>query len=800
MESALLNKHRIDLSLLVPERPGGCEGCAQRLETLIGRARGIGRAHVVEKNGHPPELCLHYDPRVVTLAQVERLAKAAGAKVSGRIGHLVVALRAVEDEDGARRIERELMHIGGVLFAVVNVAAQRARVEFDQQRISPAGVQRAIRNLGYAPFTRLTVSALPEAPERPLAIDRYRENRELIWSIACGLLLVTAWVLHRFTPTPVAVILAVYAASYTLGGLDLVRRTIGALRSGTFAFDIDLLMLLAAVGAATLGRFAEGAFLLFLFSLANALEHYALGRARNAIRALADLAPATARVVHGGRAVQVPVEQVAVGEAVLVKPAERIPVDGTVFSGRSAVDQAPITGESTPIDKSPGDEVFAGTVNGQGALEITTTRAVGDRTLDRVVRLVEEAQTQKAPTQRFAERFARVYVPCVLIADVLVIVLPPLFGWWNWHTSFYRGMALLVGASPCALALGTPAVMLAGIAQAARKGVLLKGGVHLENLGIIRAIAMDKTGTLTIGRPEVTDVVAHSGATTDELLRVAAAVERKSQHPLAKAVVRHADAAKLPAAESGELQSITGAGVRSEVDGKNVEIGSLRMWETNGAITDELRAAAATLQADGKSVMSVRHGDRWLGVIGLADRPRPRVRETLARLRRLGLSPLVMVSGDNEGVARAIAREVGVDEVHANLLPEQKVQVIRDLVRKYKKVAMVGDGVNDAPALANATIGIAMGGAGTAAALETADAALMGDDLAKLPFAVALSRKARVIIAENLIIALGVMALLILATTFGALTIGPAVFFHEGSTVVVIFNALRLLGFRERSA
>ena len=581
------------------------------------------------------------------------------------------------------------------------------------------------------------------------------------------------------------------------GGFELIEHLVKALRKGQFRFDIDLLMLLAAVGAGALGEWVEGAFLLFLFSLAHALEHYAMGRARNAIRALSDLTPAKARVQRDGREQDVPVEQVRVGETVIVHPAQRIPVDGKVRAGRSAVDQAPITGESVPVEKSPGDEVFAGTVNGSGALEIVTSRAAGDRTLDRVVRLVEEAQTQKAPTQRFTDRFERVFVPGVLIAAVLLVVVPPLLADWPWATSFYRGLALLVAASPCALALGTPSAVLAGIAQAARKGVLIKGGEHLEAFGSVRAMAFDKTGTLTTGKPQVTDLMTMPEVTEPELLRVAAAVERRSQHPLAAAIVRRAEADGLTLPDAGDVESVTARGVRSIVEGKVVEIGSLRLFEgCPAAIPSAVTERVESLQQRGRSVMVVRHGDRWLGVIGLADTPRPSARRTLDRLRQLGLDTLVMLTGDNAGVANAIGRAVGIDQVRAGLLPEDKVTAVQELMKQSGRVAMVGDGVNDAPALANATVGIAMGGAGTAAALETADVALMGDDLAKLPFAIGLSRFARRIIRQNLVIALGTIVVLAVATTLGLIRIGPAVVFHEGSTLVVIFNSLRLLGYK----
>lgn len=621
----------------------------------------------------------------------------------------------------------------------------------------------------------------------------------IAWAAIAGLLLLTSWIVERTGAFAPWVGVTGYVVVGVIGGRLPVLHLLAGLRRGKLLLDIDFLMVVAAIGAASVGAWAEGAFLLFLFALANALEEYALDRARSAIRNLADLAPAQARLLRDGVETEIPVEQVRIGDVLVVRPAERLPADGTVRAGRSAVNQAPITGESVPVDKGPGDDVFAGTVNGEGALEITATRAVGDRTLDRVIRLVEEAQAAKAPTQRITERFERVFVPVVVVADVLLIVVPALLGWMSWGDSLYRGMTVLVAASPCAIALGAPAAMLAGIAQAARHGVLLKGGASLEALAGVKAVAFDKTGTLTRGRPEVIDVAPMEGVEVAELLRVAAAVESRSQHPLAQAVVRRAAADGLVLPEVGELQSITARGVRAEVRGVMALVGSARLWVDDGVVLPPpVQAALDGFAARGRSVMIVRHGEAWLGVLGLLDPPRPSVPATLDRLRALHLSPLVMLTGDHAGVGDAIGREVGVDEVRADLLPEDKVVAIRELMAAHGTVVMVGDGVNDAPALAASTVGIAMGGAGTAAALETADAALMGDDLARLPWAIGLARRTRQIVRQNLVIAGGVMLVLLVLAATGILTIGPAVIGHEGSTLVVIANALRLLGYREK--
>lgn len=786
----MAEKTRIELRLALPDLPDERDACVQRLELKLGGEPGITRGHVVYEDDTPASLCLHYDPNVLSLAQVERVARAAGAEIHDHYGHALLELHAIGPEDAATRIEAALRAVPGVIGASANIPAQRVRVEFERARTSVAQLEETLRGLGYA-----RRSAREHAHDEEQH-GRLGRNREFLLSLATGVLLAVAWLGENRLGFPHGVAVAIYLASYVCGGFDLFRHLLAGLLKKSFRFDIDLLMLLASVGAALMGEWLEGAFLLFLFSLAHALEHYALGRARNAIRALSDLAPAMAIVKRDGAEQEVLVETVRIGESVIVHPAQRIPVDGTVHAGHSAVDQAPITGESVPVEKQVGDEVFAGTINGTGALEITTSRAAGDRTLDRVVRMVEEAQTQKAPTQRFTDKFERIFVPCVLVADALLIFLPPVLGIWSWELSFYRAMALLVAASPCALALGTPSTVLAGIAQAARKGVLIKGGAHLEALGSARAIAFDKTGTLTAGKPQVTDLVPMTGVTASELLRIAAAVERRSQHPLAAAVVRRAEADGVALPESSDVESVTARGVRSTVEGRLVEIGSLRMFEGEAA-AEPITNMVADLQSRGRSVMVVRHGGRWLGAIGLADAPRPNVRQTLDRLRELGAETLIMLTGDNQGVAEAIGREIGIDRIRAGLLPEDKVAAIHELLKKHEQVVMVGDGVNDAPALANATVGIAMGGAGTAAALETADVALMGDDVGKLPFAIGLSRRARRIITENLVIALGTIVVLSAATTLGFARIGPAVVFHEGSTIVVIMNSLRLLAYRK---
>ena len=641
----------------------------------------------------------------------------------------------------------------------------------------------------------------------------FGESAELVFALTCGALLTVGVAIEKLVPgLPEWLPLLCYVLAYGFGGYYTVREAFDNLRRKRF--EIDTLMLVAAGGAAALGVWAEGALLLFLFSLGHALEHYAMGRAKRAIEALAELAPETASVRREGRLAEIPVESLVLGDIVVVRPNERLPADGFVVTGVSSVDQAAVTGESMPVDKRPVDDVlaarvrpeaieaasrvFAGTINGSGAIEIEVTRRAADSTLARVVKMVSEAQTRKSPTQRFTDKFERIFVPAVLL---LATVL--LFAWVvidePFRDSFYRAMAVLVAASPCALAIATPSAVLSGIARAARSGVLIKGGAPLEALGSLTAMAFDKTGTLTEGRPQVTDVIPFDGVSEATLLAVAVAVESLSDHPLAAAIVRDGRArlgGGVILTATG-LDSLIGRGVTATVAGETVWIGKAEMFGTGGV--PKLGAAAMVavdqLREAGRTTMAVRQGGRDLGAIGLLDKPRAGAREALQQLRDLGIRRMIMISGDHTRAAQAVAGEVGLDEAWGDLMPEDKVKAIHRL-SEQTTVAMVGDGVNDAPAMANATVGIAMGAAGSDVALETADVALMADDLGHLPFAVGLSRHARAVIRQNVFVSLGVVALLVPATIMG-LGIGAAVAVHEGSTLLVVVNALRLLAYRD---
>jgi Cd2+/Zn2+-exporting ATPase len=525
-----------------------------------------------------------------------------------------------------------------------------------------------------------------------------------------GVFLAIGWIGETFLGLPSQVALLFYILAYVAGGWDVATHAIPGLLRGKF--DTDVLMLAAAAGAALLGEWAEGAFLLFLFGLGHAGEHYALDRARRAVNALGALMPKTAHARRGGQVEEVDVTSLAVDDVVVVRPGDRIPVDGAVAAGTSTVDQAAVTGESVPVAKHVDDAVFAGTVNQENALDVRVTRVAADNTLARIMRMVQEAQSQQSPTQQFTEQFTRWFVPAVLTLVALVIAIPPVLNLMPFSESFYRGMLLLVAASPCALAIGTPAAVLAGIAQAARHGVLIKGGVHLENLGRVQVMAFDKTGTLTAGRFAVTDIVPLDGAGEEQVLRLAGAVERQSNHPLAQAVVRAVEERGLQAPAADTVQNTAGRGLQGSVEGKTVRVGSRAFFDgKDGAKVDAgVSAKIDEYERQGKSTMLVGADARLVGLLALADQPRPGIASVLKQLADLGVRKLVMLTGDNLQAAQWIGTEVGVTDVRAGLLPQDKLTAIHELAREHGRLAMTGDGVNDAPALAAATVGIAMGG------------------------------------------------------------------------------------------
>ena len=776
------------------ELDGNGAHCADVLLDTLLQHQGIG---AVELDADRRALRIRYNPDVISLATVERLADRIGVQIGERYQRCVFAMNGVSCRGCGSVIERRLHGRNDIIWTSANPASRRLAVEYAGTRERLPEITRTIEDAG----VHVRGQVVPPAPAR-----QQEEDEESWWdryhlvvaTVATLVFLSSGWLLGRFGLISDAVQIGFYVLTYIAGGFYATRQAIASLRQRHV--DIDLLMVTAAIGAATIGGWVEGGILLFLFSLGNTLEHYALGRTHRAIRALMELSPEDALVVRDGQEQRIPVDELVIGDTVIVKPSERIPADGRVISGESAVDQSPITGESIPVGKGPGDQVFAGTINGHGLLRVRVERLAQESTLAKIIRIVEEARSQKSRTQRFTDAFEGTYAIGVIVASALAVIIPVVFFGQDFHDMFYRAMTLLVVASPCALVISTPASILSALANGARQGILFKGAVHLENVGVVDTVAFDKTGTLTIGRPRVTDVITCEGVDEREMLMLAAAVERLSEHPLGLAVVQYAEERDIPALDDREitdLQSVSGRGVRATVRGRTLRIGNEALLEGEGVtLPDELRRQGDALREQGKTLMFVA-GDRALGVIAVADVIRPVVPSVIEDLHRLGVKRTIILTGDNERAARAIARQVGIDEWRAGLLPEEKLTVIREMQRNGEMVVMVGDGVNDAPALATADIGIAMGTAGTDVALETSDIVLMADDLTKLPYAIELSRQARRVIRQNLTFALTVIVVLVIATLMGQVPLPLGVVGHEGSTIIVVLNGLRLLRFRK---
>ncbi|MGW8123675.1 heavy metal translocating P-type ATPase [Roseivirga echinicomitans] len=713
----------------------------------------------------------------------------------------------------ARRIEQMLRKRTGINNVSISTSGQML-VEWDAHEITQEYIIECIKK------QRLKVISVKNGEDTSHEDDHHHgpsflyvlgENTELYYAIISGIFWITG-VVFSFTSAAEIIATTLFIIGAIFGGIFTFSSSVKDVLRGKF--EIDFLMLFAAIGAAILGHWGESALLLFLFSLGHALEEYAMNRARKSISALSDLAPPTALIKRNGELEEVHIKTLKVGDIIVVRPNSTIAADGVVVTGTSPVNQAAITGESMPVTKHPYPHweneieiktlhpefrVFAGTINGNGALEIKVLKETKDSTLSRLIYLVKEAETQKSPTQQLTDKFEKYYVPAVLIVVVLLLFAFVVID-ESFEQSFYRAMSVLIAASPCALAISTPSAVLAGIGRAARQGVLIKGGRPLEDLGSINAIAFDKTGTLTEGRPTLTHSIPFGTTTKEHLLKVAVAVEALSDHPLAAAIVvgGRKELGDIDIPEAKDLKALIARGIQAKWNDSLVHIGNRRLFEglTGTAVPEEIDQKMTELESGGHTAMIVHQGDEYLGIISAMDVARPEAISTLAALKKIGIKHMVMLTGDNQLVANAIAKTIGITDPMGGLLPENKVTAIEQLKAQEGGVAMVGDGVNDAPAMAKSTVGIAMGAAGSDVALETADIALMADRLDNLPFAIGLSRRAKLIIKQNLIISLGMVAILVPLTIMGTIAIGPAVVFHEGSTLVVVLNALRLLKYK----
>jgi Cd2+/Zn2+-exporting ATPase len=678
-------------------------------------------------------------------------------------------------------LERRFKHLPGLEDFSADVMGQRLHVKYDAAKLSASAIADAVAEAGMRAWLE---------HEEPIGVgdDTARRRMMLLWAAAIAF---AAGLSFDAIGSMAWWSRLAYSVSVVCGGALTARKAWQALRARSL--DINVLMLVAATGAMFLGQWSEAAAVVFLFAVAQVLEVRTLERARNAVSALMDLTPTEALVHEDGVDRRVNVDSVKPGTVIIVRPGDKIPLDGEVVAGESAVNEAPVTGESVPADKRPGDEVFAGAINGRGALEVRVTRVRRDTTLARIIHLVERAQSQRAPAQVFVERFAKVYTPAVIALAAFIAVVPPLVVGAAWHPWIYRALVLLVVSCPCALVISTPVSIVAALAGAARKGVLIKGGTYLERAGGVRCIAFDKTGTLTRGILEVVDVVSLNGLAPGTIVALAASVERRSEHPIAQAIVKYAASTGVTSAAADRIQSLTGLGAEGSVDGLDVIVGNHRLFEERRLCSADIHQRLDDLSATGRTPVLVARGEEPVGIIAMADRPRESGRDALDLLRQQGIERLVMLTGDSYATARAIAQQVGVDEFRAELLPEEKVKAVDELRKRYGSVAMVGDGVNDAPALATADVGIAMGAAGSDAALETADVALMADELLKIPYAFRLSRATVRNLKANLAISLVMKAAFVIAAVAGVATLWMAIVADTGASVIVIANALRLL-------
>lgn len=723
---------------------------------------------------------------------------------------LHIQLGGIRGVRNARRVEDQLQLLSGVTYASVS-AVGIVHITWDQDKTNKSEIIQSIKEMD------LDIEHTDKLDNESPVVHNHEhvsnpfissENVELYFAIGSGLFWISGLATSYLNHGPEHLSIGLLVISCLLGGFFTFKTAARDLLRGKF--EIDFLMLFAAIGAAILGKWGEAALLLFLFSLGHALEHYAMSRARKSIAALSKLAPPVALVKRNGTLTEVPIEQLEIGDMIVVKPNSKISADGIVIRGSSPVDQSSITGESIPVDKRPcpnwkeenvnnihaEHRVFAGTINGSGVLEIEVTKDAKDSTLSRLIMLVKEAETQKSPTQHLTDKFEKYYVPFVLTMVVLLIFAFLIVD-ESFDQSFYRAMSVLIAASPCALAISTPSAVLAGVARAARQGVLIKGGRPLEDLGGLQAIAFDKTGTLTEGRPTLTNAIPFGVTSKSDLLRIAVSIEALSDHPIAAAIVDGGkqELGDMAIPEATDLKALIARGVQASIEETMVYIGNRRLFEelTGQDVPQEIDLEMSKLESSGHTAMIVGQGEDYLGIISVMDIARNEAKATLQSLKNMGIKRMVMLTGDNQKVADAIAKDIGITDPMGSLLPEDKVNAITQLKEKVGNVAMVGDGVNDAPAMAKSTVGIAMGAAGSDVALETADIALMADKLDNLPFTIGLSRKANQIIRQNLFISLGMVVVLVPMTILGTIAIGPAVVGHEGSTLLVVLNALRLL-------
>jgi Cd2+/Zn2+-exporting ATPase len=710
--------------------------------------------HVIEKLGHKVE-------------EEEKIKKA------------VLHIEGMDCEDETSLIEKKMKSLKGLESFQVDLMSQTLRVQYDPALLSVQEIIKSIAETG--------MKARLER-ERVKGKAWWKEPR-ILSLISCGVFTIVAFVLEKTGIELASTIL--YAIAVSIGGYYPARMGLAAIR--TFTLNIRTLMVSGAIGAILLGLWEEAAILVFIYSLGDVLEAYAVDRARGALRALMELMPKEATVRRDREELTLPVEEIRLGETIIIKPGERISLDGRVVSGSSAVDESSITGESIPVVKEKWADIFAGTINQRGVLEVKVTKLSKDTTLARIIHSVEEAQAKKSSFQRFGETFGKIYTPAMFALALGVMSIPVWFLGGLWSQWFYRGLVVLVVSCSCGIALSIPVAVVAAIGNAARNGILFKGGVYLESAATIKAIAFDKTGTLTIGRPQVTDVVPVGNHDRNRILGLAASLEFRSEHPLGEAIVRKAREEEIPFSPAEAFEALVGLGAKGRVNGQEFFIGGMRLFLERNIPIEAIQPQISSLEEQGKTTILLGNKKEVLAIIAIADQLRFEAKEAIKKLKEIGIRQVVMLTGDNEGTAKAVAREAGVDAYFARLLPDDKVEKIKRLREANGRIAMVGDGINDAPAMAVADIGIAMGAAGTDIALETADIALMSDDLSKLPVAFSLSRRTVQNIRQNIIISLAIITFLVPAALAGWIGMVPGLLINEAGGLAVILNGLRLL-------
>jgi Cd2+/Zn2+-exporting ATPase len=784
--------------------PGGpeCEHCVARLQTELSRIKGVDGASV---NNARTDLFVEFDPDLVTFSRIELEAHRIGAEIDARIEHQTIDLKDLDCPDCANSIERSVSKLNGVLWASANFAAAQMHVEFERGKSNIKQIKKTIEEHGVraCPLSMSPEDAREMAKKETPARIWWQERRRLILTIVSCALVLGGAVAHIRNEATLQLVL--FAASIASGGFGMIRAALASISRRTI--DMNVLMAIAVVGAAAIGEWGEAATVVALNGIGTLLQAGAMEKTRRGLRLLMDATPKTARVIRGTGEFEVPVDQVRLWERVVVRPGERIPMDGVLLVGETDVNQAPITGESAPVSKEPGDTLFAGTLNGSAAIEMKVSHIFKDTTLARIIHRVEEAQSQRAPTQQLIDRFAQRYTPIVVAIALLVALGPPTTQWiihtlngasmmpGYWNGWLHRGLSLLIIACPCALVISTPVAIVTAIGRAARNGVLIKGGAYLEEIERVRAVLYDKTGTLTHGKFQLEDVIPLAEVSCNDMLHIASAIESRSEHPLASAFA-------LPNGEgtegSGELvhieqyQALSGMGAMAKVDRQTYLIGNATLMLRQGVPLADAQETLARVEAMGKTAVIIATPNRPIGVAVLSDIPRDGTAQVILDMKKLGVRYQAMLTGDNTHVAQAVANVAGLEEFKAKLLPDDKLNLVKEFQWRYGSVAMVGDGINDAPALAAANVGIVMGAAGSDVAMETADVALMSSDLSRLPFLVKLSRKTHAIIRQNIVLSLATKAVLVVAATTTVLPLWIAVLGDVGISLLVTLNALRL--------